>query len=737
MKKTQIKHINYLILFFPILFFLARPLEFGRDTEFFRGYSIPKPAIKIGLGVGLSDITIRSSSGMKIFLVDKDYKLLGQDEAEAQVKGHKEKLTEKFAVQISRARTKEEAEKAARGYQAKVEYKISVLPTAEGGPLGAWQLLVGDFLTRGDALHFISKLNKLGFKDVWIVRTELTEKDSRPFALLLDGRLIDLDGETVLYFIPSNSQSFLSYNDKAYRGIFIVSHTTEGIVLINILNVDDYLQGVVPCEMSSYDFGEIEAQKAQAIAARTYALKNIGKYKDLGFDLDDSPSSQVYKGLSAETAPSTRAVRETIGQVALFNKNLIDALYTSTCGGMTEDVENVFLGPALPYLRGVECVPEREEEWTLKTEKSLPPVIWNGLDLSKKIAALMALDIIPQQPDPACFRCPVDAEETSAWVRGLLAALGRKSAIPDLDKKSLSHAELASRLVGLLGWPERVKNLLLQSEADHVLKDFPEIKGQERNDLAYMIIAGVFPPLAKAGGAEPPVARAELGYILYKVLALHQPVFQQGIFKRVDKNRLVIVQDGLDKTYGLSPEAFLLRNLDDGSSFANRIDLEGGERANFILTGGQVRLLEVDYSSPSNILDKSSTLHRWQVRMSREELETRINQFYPLGRLIDIIPKARGVSKRVSELEIVGSEGSELVTGLKIRWVLGLRETSFVVDKEVDAKGGTSFFNFSGRGWGHGVGLCQVGAFRLAQTGHSYKDILKKYYQGITIDKVY
>ena len=737
MKKTRVKHINYLILFFPILFFLARPLEFGKETEFFRGYSVPKPAIKIGLGVGLSDITIRSSSGMKIFLVDKDYKLLGQDEAEAQIKGQKQKLTEKFAVQIRRARTREEAQKAAESLQDKIGQKVTVSAASEGGPLGGWQLLVGDFLTRGDALHFISKLNKLGLKDVWIVRTEITEKDSRPFALLLGGRLIDLDAEAVLYVIPSNSESFLSYDDQAYRGIFIIRHSPKGIVLINIVNLDDYLQGVVPCEMSAYEFGEIEALKAQAVAARTYALKNIGKYKDLGFDLDDSPSSQVYKGLSAETAQSTRAVRETAGEVALYNRALIDALYTSTCGGRTEDVENVFSGPALPYLRSVECTPEQEEEWTLKTSRSMPPVIWNGLDLGKKLAALMAMDIIPPQSDPAQFRGPAEAGETAAWIKELLSFLGRKTAVPEPGPEALTHANLASRLVGLLGWQDRVKNLLLQSEADHVLKDFPEIKGQGRNNLAYMIIAGIFPPLAKVGGIEPPLSRAELGYILYKVLVLHQPVFEQGVLKRLDKNRLVIVQEGQENSFDLAPDAYLLRQMDEGSSFAGRVEVEGGERASFIRSGGQVRLLEVDYSSPSNVLDKSSSLHRWQVRMSREDLENRINQFYPLGRLIDIVPKDRGKSKRVTRLEIIGSEGSEIVTGLKIRWVLGLRETSFVVDKEVDEKGQTSHFSFSGRGWGHGVGLCQVGAYRLAQTGRSYRDILKKYYQGITIDKLY
>ncbi len=725
------------MLFFPLLFFLARPPEFGRENIFFRGFSISKPVIRIGLGVGLSDITIRSSSGMKIYQVEKDYRLLGQDVAEAQVKGHKEKLTERFAVEIGRAKTKEEAEKAVRSLQPKVGEKVAITRNQDSGPLGPWQLLVQDFLTRGDALHFISKVNKLGLKDVWIVRTEVTEQDSKPFALFLDDRLFDLDGESVLYFIPSNSQSFLSFRNKAYRGILTVRHTTEGIVVVNTLNIDDYLQGVVPCELSPTEFGEIEALRAQAVAARTYALKNMNRFKDLGFDLDDSPACQVYNGLDAESPLSTRAVRETQGQAALYQGELIDALYTSTCGGMTENVENVFPGRAVPYLRGVPCVAEQEEEWTVKTDSAPLPIIWNGLDLGKKTAALMALDIIPRQLDPAYFRAAADPAEVADWTRNLLTVLGRKAPADEAEKKPLDHAGLASRLVRLLGWQERVKNLLLQSEADHVLKDFPEIKGPGRNDLAYMIISGIFPPLEKAGGAEPPVTRAELGYVLYKVLVLNQPVFERAVVRKIDKGKVILTKDGQDQTLPLAADAFFLRDLDDRSTFTSHLTIEGGEQASYILIDGQVKLLEIDYSTPGNVLDKASPLHRWQVRMTRDELEARINQFYPVGNLLDLVPVTRGVSKRVSELEIKGSKGSEIVTGLKIRWVLGLRETDFVVDREQDENGKVSAFEFSGRGWGHGVGLCQVGAFRLAQIGNTYTDILKKYYQGIKIGKVY
>lgn len=65
---------------------------------------------------------------------------------------------------------------------------------------------------------------------------------------------------------------------------------------MNILNLEDYLKGVVPLELSPDTFNALEALKAQAVAARTYALKNLGRYRHLGFDLTDTQSSQVYGG---------------------------------------------------------------------------------------------------------------------------------------------------------------------------------------------------------------------------------------------------------------------------------------------------------------------------------------------------------------------------------------------------------------------------------------------------------
>ncbi len=78
-----------------------------------------------------------------------------------------------------------------------------------------------------------------------------------------------------------------------------------------------------------------------------------------------------------------------------------------------------------------------------------------------------------------------------------------------------------------------------------------------------------------------------------------------------------------------------------------------------------------------------------------------------------------------------------MLKGLRVRWELGLRENLFVIDRELDAKGQVERFVFTGKGWGHGVGLCQVGAFGMAQAGSSYEEILQHYYTGIALQKVF
>lgn len=132
--------------------------------------------------------------------------------------------------------------------------------------------------------------------------------------------------------------------DALYRGqIELVPAVKEGqFHIVNSIDTEEYLKGVVPNEMP-VRFG-LEALKAQSIAARNYALSPRVKANP-NYDVVDSVASQVYFGVNTEKELSNRAVYETTGLVALYNWNLILALYSSTAGGYTESYENAFSDP--------------------------------------------------------------------------------------------------------------------------------------------------------------------------------------------------------------------------------------------------------------------------------------------------------------------------------------------------------------------------------------------------------
>jgi peptidoglycan hydrolase-like amidase len=159
------------------------------------------------------------------------------------------------------------------------------------------------------------------------------------------------------------------YNERPYRGRIEVFTNLRGtLTVVNELGLEDYVRGVVANELSPGGYPAIEALKAQAIAARTYALKNRGQFMSQGFDLLPTTRSQVYRGLTSENPLSTRAVDETRGLVATYNGEPINALYTSTCGGRTEDSEKIF-NEAIPYLRARECAGETFDHFVIKTSR--------------------------------------------------------------------------------------------------------------------------------------------------------------------------------------------------------------------------------------------------------------------------------------------------------------------------------------------------------------------------------
>ncbi|MCX8053589.1 MAG: SpoIID/LytB domain-containing protein [Armatimonadetes bacterium] len=143
---------------------------------------------------------------------------------------------------------------------------------------------------------------------------------------------------------------------REYRGRIEVRPKACGLLLVNVVSVEDYLLGVVSAEMpSSYPD---EAIKAQAVTARTYALRNRGKHASDGFDLCDTSNCQIYGGVSVEADRSTAAVRSTLGTVLFHDGRLAHVMYTSDCGGVTQDPSEMRPNSKFPYLRSVTEPPE-------------------------------------------------------------------------------------------------------------------------------------------------------------------------------------------------------------------------------------------------------------------------------------------------------------------------------------------------------------------------------------------
>ncbi|MGZ5469947.1 MAG: SpoIID/LytB domain-containing protein, partial [Candidatus Aminicenantales bacterium] len=556
--------------------------------------------------------------------------------------GAGEKLTEKYVILIAHSKEHDEADQLAATVKAQIGGNVYVADDRDADAAGVFEVKLGDFLTRGDALDKIAELNAAGFKDVWIDREEIVEEPSRPIWMLVADELKSLDRDSELYFIPANPQSFLTLNGKSYRGFLVMSGSPRGIVLVNYVNLEDYLKSVVPGELSPGQFNAIEALKAQAVAARTYALRNMKQFDKFGYDLVNTPRSQLYVGMSSEDPLSTRAVEETKGEVVRYRGELINALYTSTCGGRTEDAEKVFSGRPVPYLKSVECVSEKQQEWQIEAKTPVAPITVDGRNASLDVALLVGLGIIPIGAEPIDFRKDASFDEALEWIRDARRLVGVKDKGFVPDSSDLDFISLARLLVEAFGWQDRIAELLLPGEVDFLLKDLPQVQGKDRGPMAYCFQSGLFPASIRTGDPLRPVGRAELAVALARIVKDHKDFFKAGTFRAAGKGTIEVGQDFDRRTLALSNHVRLLRTIESETTFATKLTLLGGENVRWLEREGQVAYLEVFYPPNSNVLDRSSRFNRWQVRKTRQELERLVSQSYAIGPLIDVEIKARG-----------------------------------------------------------------------------------------------
>ncbi len=151
------------------------------------------------------------------------------------------------------------------------------------------------------------------------------------------------------------SSDYIKCRGKLYRGDIRFIVRNGGIIIINLLQMDDYLYGVVGREMS--ESFPIEALKAQAVAARNYTLISMGRHSDEGYDLCNGVHCQAYGAVEREGEKIRQAVDETSGKVLLYKGDIVQCYYYSSNGGYTENSENVWYA-TLGYLKGKEDIYE-------------------------------------------------------------------------------------------------------------------------------------------------------------------------------------------------------------------------------------------------------------------------------------------------------------------------------------------------------------------------------------------
>jgi len=145
----------------------------------------------------------------------------------------------------------------------------------------------------------------------------------------------------------------ISVNGKSYRGGIQIEKFEGRFLVINFLDLEDYLAGVVKNEMSSK--WPMEALKAQTVLARTYALGKIKAPRNEHYDVFATVEDQVYSGMEGEDEIVWKAVNDTRGEVLFYRGALAEVYYHSCCGGFTEPVEYVWGGSGKPYLGSVKC----------------------------------------------------------------------------------------------------------------------------------------------------------------------------------------------------------------------------------------------------------------------------------------------------------------------------------------------------------------------------------------------
>jgi stage II sporulation protein D len=627
--------------------------------------------------------------------------------------------TVRYAVQVSAVSDEASANTLAERIRTETGQRVDVIfdPAT-----GLRRVLVGDLATSEEGTPLRARLVDQGYgKDMLVVRRPSDQPFEKQFRIVDDeGDQYTIRGESILV-MPVSAET-ITIDKLPYRTAARLFVNARGLFnVINELNLEEYLFGVVPAEMGPRIFDEVEALKAQAVAARTYAIRNLGQFAAEGYDICPGPACQAYKGFSGEEELSTRAVKETAGLVLTYEGKPIDALYTSTCGGETSDVSTMFPGRSDPYLKRARCV---EMEMTSLSGRADSALLTEQQANARLYAALAGV------PEHGTSWAAGDVQRAIAAAARLIGMTNVAQTPPSSSRRG----DVLRHLAAVFGFTEKANTTTLPEDRQYWFGASGVSPAQDA--AAFLTKFGVVPVQQVAGAdLNAPMPREELYALLLSWVREHAALQEaNGKILTLNGRVMTLKAEGKTSTYTLPENIPVFRRLQDRLQEHRSVPIMIGDRASIHLNAqkqpvGVVVLANYDGAS----FDRTSSFANWTRSYRADELVTSINRRNPIQQLQDIRPLRIDASKRIIDLEVTAEGGRKFtLAGLPVRWSLNVPDNLFVYDKTKDPDG-MDRYTFFGKGWGHGTGFCQVGSYGMAFRGWTFDRILKHFYTGVEL----
>ncbi|MDQ3373890.1 MAG: SpoIID/LytB domain-containing protein, partial [Acidobacteriota bacterium] len=656
------------ILFVCAIFVFSFSKISATENEFF--YLAAEPVIRIGLTTNARSVSITTTdSSLVASSPDEPQKFLATNKISVSARSYRPPEFDVYYFEIPNIATSAEADELAKDVREATNEKTLVKVDAK---TSTWRVRVGERReTVEEANEVKAGLSEKGF-ETEIITERIVQPSTDAMAL---SRQLQQGGKTevrslikptissqptsseinpnlreVIVSGASSTAKFSSlksvafgsineravpvrFNGKAYRGRIEVFVNSRGsLTVVNAVSLEDYLLGVVPNELS---LPAIEAQKAQAIAARTYAVANIGQFGKQGFDLLPTVRSQVYKGHSSESRMGTQAVIETRGVVATYQGKPITAYYTSTCGGRTENSENIF-DTNEPYLRGVECSLEGKkhfEPFLIKTVRQ-PAKMRDEKNLElvrlMSLFAVNGFQLNTGQLTDDWFEDAPTSSELSNWLNQLAVKFGKT--FPNVTKDSAKPLELARILAAFVYGDNYANTLLSEADINYQLAfdDVGEIPQHRRADVAILFRDGFFslyPDLTLKPNRA--FSRAKMLRLIEQIYKQKKwfPALQTGASKSSENGKLVLRVGKTDKQFVVRPDVFLLRQFGDDFYQVKETALVGGETVNFQTNSlGEVTYLEIEPTTTTATAERMSSFTLWNKNLSSSAVQSRLSR---------------------------------------------------------------------------------------------------------------